>query len=122
MAARILKADLRTVVWNRTASKAFALAEQGAVVASSPADLASRCQIVRACLSNAEVLKKSPSDRKASLSNQGTLGVLIDNSTIHLGRTRQFAERLRHASGAGCLTVRYQAAPSAYELAPLQQW
>ena len=104
MAARILKAGFRTVIWNRTATKSLALADQGAAIASSPADMASRCQIVCVCLSNAEAVEAvvfGPEGLAARPA--GALRVLIDNSTIHPDKTRQFAERLRQAIGAGWL-------------------
>ena len=43
MARNLLKAGFDLTVWNRTASKADALAGEGATRASSPAELAARC-------------------------------------------------------------------------------
>lgn len=103
MAARILKAGFRTVIWNRTATKSLTLADQGAAIASSPADIASRCQIVCVCLSNAEAVEAVVFGPEGLAARPGALRILIDNSTIHPDRTRQFAERLRHSIGAGWL-------------------
>jgi 3-hydroxyisobutyrate dehydrogenase-like beta-hydroxyacid dehydrogenase len=103
IATRILKAGFRTVVWNRTATKSLPLADQGAAIASSPADLASRCQVVCVCLSNAEAVEVVVFGPEGLAARPGSLRVLIDNSTIHPDKTRQFAERLRQAIGAGWL-------------------
>jgi 3-hydroxyisobutyrate dehydrogenase-like beta-hydroxyacid dehydrogenase len=45
MAARLLAAGHRLTVWNRTPSKAAALAEQGARVAGSPAEAAATAEV-----------------------------------------------------------------------------
>ena len=103
MAARILKAGFRTVIWNRTATKSLILAGHGAAIASSPADLASRCQIVCVCLSNAEAVEAVVFGPEGLTARPGALRILIDSSTIDPDKTRQFAERLRRSDGAGWL-------------------
>ena len=52
MARNLLKAGFGLTVWNRTASKAEALAGEGAALASSPADLAAQCDVVIICVSD----------------------------------------------------------------------
>src|SRR5882757_3186057 len=103
MAVRILGAGFKMVVWNRTSSKSLALADKGAETASSPADLASRCEIVSLCLSDAKAVEEVVFGEEGLAARSGAMRILIDNSTIHPNRTRDFAERLRVATGAGWL-------------------
>jgi len=46
MALNLIRAGTPLVVWNRSASKCQAVAEAGAVVAKSPADLFAKCEVV----------------------------------------------------------------------------
>ncbi len=95
MARNLMDAGYPMIVWNRTPGKGQALEQAGAVVADSPADLASRgpdvifinvtdTPDVEAVLFGEQGM--------ASTAKPGT--IIVDHSTISPDRTRDFAERL----------------------------
>ncbi|MFP5332653.1 MAG: NAD(P)-dependent oxidoreductase [Acidimicrobiia bacterium] len=98
MANNLVKAGFDVVVWNRTRSKAEAIA--GATVADSPADVARRCRIVLICVSDTPdvVAVVEGSDGLAAGIRPGTL--VVDHSTISPSTTRELAERVAAAGGA----------------------
>lgn len=98
MANNLVKAGFDVVVWNRTRSKAEAIA--GATVADSPADVARRCRIVLICVSDTPdvVAVVEGSDGVAAGIQPGTL--VVDHSTISPSTTRELAERVAAAGGA----------------------
>lgn len=100
IATRITEAGFRTIVWNRTASKSRGLCEKGAQVATSPAEISSRCKIVCLCLTNVEAVEAVVFGSDGLATRAGVMKILIDNSTIHPDVTRKMAERLRKKTGA----------------------
>ena len=100
MARNLLKAGFPLIVWNRTASKMEALLEAGAEGASSPAELAARCDIIMICVSD------TPDVEAVILGEQGVLAgaragsLVIDCSTISPITTRQLAEKLKERNVA----------------------
>lgn len=102
MAANILRADFPLTVWNRTPGRADELVAAGAQVATSPADLAARSDIVISCVSD------TPDVEAVLFGPQGVIegaraGMLvIDMSTISPQGAQQFAARL-HEHGIGFL-------------------
>ena len=94
MAANILKAGFPLKVWNRTPEKAAALAEKGASVANSPADLAAQCDMVFICVSD------TPDVEEVVLGENGVIhgvrpgALVVDNSTISPDLTRVVAKKL----------------------------
>ncbi|WP_287157769.1 NAD(P)-dependent oxidoreductase [Chloroflexus sp.] len=102
MAANILRAGFPLTVWNRTPGRADELAAAGAQVATSPADLAARSDIVISCVSD------TPDVEAVLFGPQGVIegaraGMLvIDMSTISPQGAQQFAARL-HEHGIGFL-------------------
>jgi 3-hydroxyisobutyrate dehydrogenase-like beta-hydroxyacid dehydrogenase len=94
MARNLLKAGFDLTVWNRTTSKAEALAAEGAKVANNPASLAARCDIIVVCVSD------TPDVEQVLLGDDGVLhgaqagSLVVDCSTISPIKTRQFAEAL----------------------------
>ena len=62
MARNLLAAGFPVRAWNRTAEKAAALADAGAVVAASPAEAAAGAQVVLTMLSDADAVLDSAED------------------------------------------------------------
>ncbi len=94
MAANLLRAGFEVTVWNRTPAKAAPLAEAGAEVAGSPAELAQRCGIVVVCVSDTpDVLEVVTGDR-GILDGARPGQLVIDCSTISPGTARHLAGEL----------------------------
>ncbi len=97
MARNLLRAGFPLTVWNRTASKMEPLVQEGAAAASSPADLASKSDIIVICVSD------TPDVQAVILGENGVLagakpgGLVIDCSTISPTATRELAETLAQA-------------------------
>ena len=95
MAANLLKAGFDLTVWNRTPSRITPLAQAGAAVGDSPADVASRSSIIVTCVSDTpdveEVILGPHGVIKGS--RPGTL--VVDCSTISPQATRDIAARLK---------------------------
>jgi len=97
MTANLLKAGFAVTVWNRTPSRAEPLAELGAFVASSPAEVASRSQVTISCVSD------TPDVLAVALGEQGIIhgaepgSAYIDCSTISPDVTRDIATAMAAA-------------------------
>ncbi len=94
MARHLLTAGFDLTVWNRTASKMEEFIAAGAKAAASPADLATRCEIIMLCVSD------TPDVREVVLGEQGVIhgirpgALVIDHSSISPQATREIAARL----------------------------
>ena len=92
MAANVLKAGFDLYVYNRTRSKAEALAAQGAKVAASPADLTRQVDILLCCLADV------PAVESVFLGEEGVIPaarpgqVLADHSTVGVATSRRLYE------------------------------
>jgi 3-hydroxyisobutyrate dehydrogenase len=93
MARNLHRAGLLAGVWNRTASKAAALAQElGCPAATSAAELAARCEVLVSCVSaDHDVLEMV--DTVGGHLAPGTL--LIDCSTVSAETARRAHEQLR---------------------------
>lgn len=94
MARNLLAAGIPLTVYNRTASRARPLVEEGASLADSPADLASQVDIVVCCVSDTPDVERVllGEDGVASTASPGTL--VIDCSTISPTATREIGAAL----------------------------
>jgi 3-hydroxyisobutyrate dehydrogenase-like beta-hydroxyacid dehydrogenase len=94
MASRLINAGHEVIVWNRTAERAAALAQQGAAVASSPVKAAAGANFVITMLATPEALEQVlfGTDGLAPTLSAGQ--VLIDMSTVGLDEIRAVAARL----------------------------
>jgi 3-hydroxyisobutyrate dehydrogenase len=94
MVHNLLKAGHDITVWNRTESKTAEFVESGAAKASSPADLASRCDIIMVCVSD------TPDVEDVILGTDGIIhgvksgSLVIDHSTISPQATIEIANKL----------------------------
>jgi 3-hydroxyisobutyrate dehydrogenase len=91
MVRRLLSAGLPVRVWNRTAAKAAPLAEDGAVVAASPADAVAGAGVVITMLSDADAVFAAMSDSGA-LAAMTPDAIWVQMSTIGLDGTARMAE------------------------------
>lgn len=82
IARRLLETGHEVTVWNRTAEKARPLAEAGAAVASSPADLASRVEAVITILTDAAAIEAVYHGPSGLLSGDVAGRLFIEMSTV----------------------------------------
>lgn len=94
MARNLLKAGFPLSVWNRTASKAEALAAEGAAARTTPAEVAANSDIIVICVSD------TPDVEAVLLGDNGIIhgakagSLVIDCSTISPQATQAMAEKL----------------------------
>ena len=94
MAANVLRASFPLMVWNRTIAKAEGLAAAGAIIASSPAELAAVSDIIITCVSD------TPDVEEVILGEGGVIhgaragSLVIDMSTISPAATQSIAAEL----------------------------
>jgi 3-hydroxyisobutyrate dehydrogenase len=93
MALSLHKAGLLTAVWNRTRAKAESIqAETGVQIAESPADLASRCDVIITCVSADQDLVEVVHAMQQGL-KPGV--VIIDTSTVSVETEQSLSEELK---------------------------
>lgn len=98
MARHLATAGLLECVWNRTAAKADELAaELGVDAAESPAQLASRCNVVLTCVAADDDLLEVV---RQSLPGVTAGTVFVDTSTVSPGSARRVAEQVDAAGGS----------------------
>ena len=95
MMKRLLDAGNEVSVWGRTQARLDQARSVGATIAASAAELGRTCEAVFLCVTDSDAVEEVVfgSDGIATASRPGTL--VVDHSTIHPGRTRQMATRLR---------------------------
>jgi 3-hydroxyisobutyrate dehydrogenase len=95
MAARLLQAGCDVAVYNRTRSKADPLAQMGATVVASPADLANR-DIVFSMVAASDDLQEVTLGANGLLTRKGVAPkILVDSSTV----SQEASEIVRAAAG-----------------------
>jgi 3-hydroxyisobutyrate dehydrogenase len=131
LAARLLRAGYDVAAWNRTRAKCEPLADQGATIVASPADLAGRDIVF--------IMVSADPDLEAVVSGEGGLltagtapKVIVDSSTVSAGASAQVrAVAARHGAqflaapvsgnpkviAAGMLTVAASGPRAAFEAA-----
>lgn len=98
MAKRLLEAGYEVSVWNRTRAKAEPLADSGATIVDSPADLAA-CDVVFTMVAASDDLKEVVMGPNGILSRPGEQPrVLIDSSTVSAEASQAVRE---HAASVG---------------------
>ena len=103
LASRLLAAGHDVAVWNRTRAKAEPLAEQGATIVDSPADLADR-DIVFTMVGGDRDFQQVVIGDEGLLSRDGAAPrVLVDSTTISPAASqvvRDAAARARHRASS----------------------
>jgi 3-hydroxyisobutyrate dehydrogenase len=92
LATRLLRADHDVAVYNRTRSKAEALAEEGATVVDTPADLAGR-DVVFTMVGGPEDFKEVVLGPAGILSRDDAPAVIVDMTTISPEASAHVRER-----------------------------
>src|SRR5690348_14882826 len=82
IAARLIEVGHKVAVWNRTPEKAKPLADAGATVASSPADLASKCEAVITILTDGAAIDAMYNGSNGLLSGDVKGKLFIEMSTV----------------------------------------
>lgn len=102
MTHNLLKAGHHVTVWNRNPARMDEFASAGAQTATSPADLAARCDVILVCVSDTPDVEEvlcGENGVSAGI-NSGTL--VVDHSTISPQKTIEMAKRL-NAQGVAYL-------------------
>jgi len=94
MAARLLGAGHEVTVWNRTAARASALVDQGAVAAPTPADAAAGAELVVTMLSDPQALDDVVLGPEGIAAGVPPGTALIDMSTVGPDAVRALGARL----------------------------
>lgn len=99
MAANLIESGFDTLVWNRTAHRADDLVTAGAELLPSPADVASRCDIVMVCVSDTPDVEAVVFGEQGIASGLREGGLVIDHSTISSEATIRFAASIVDLGG-----------------------
>lgn len=99
MAARLLEAGYDLTVWNRTASKAQPLADKGAKMGDSPADVAQHSDITFMCMTDTKAVEEAVFGEVGIAKGARKGSVLVDFSSIQPDASRAMAERLKAEAG-----------------------
>lgn len=102
MAGHLLSSGFPLIVWNRTAIKAQALLEKGAIWAESPAVLAAQCDVVFINVSDTKDVLEVIFGENGVAQGISPGTILIDNSTIAPTGSREIADKLTKM-GVRCL-------------------
>jgi 3-hydroxyisobutyrate dehydrogenase-like beta-hydroxyacid dehydrogenase len=94
MASRLVHAGHDVIVWNRTAERAAALAQQGAAIASSPAKAAAGASFVITMLATPEALEQVLFGTAGLVPALSAGQVLIDMSTVGPDEIRSVGARM----------------------------
>ncbi len=95
MAGHVLKKSGSLCVWNRTPEKAKSLAEAGAQLAESPAQLARQCSVICICVSDTPDVEQVAVGTDGIAEGVSPGSLVIDFSTISANTTRQLAVDFR---------------------------
>lgn len=94
MARNILQAGFDLTIWNRTTERTAELAAAGAHVARTPADLASRCDIIISCVSDTPDVEAVVLGPSGVIDGAQPGALVIDMSTISPQAARTIAAKL----------------------------
>jgi len=101
MSRRLIQAGHDVMVWNRSAAKATALVELGARPATSPREMADRCDIVFMCVTDAAAVEDVVFGAEGLAAVAGRGKLVVDFSSIHPDAARTIAARLKEKNGMG---------------------
>ncbi len=105
MTHNLLKAGHNVTVWNRSAARMDEFAAAGAQTASSPAELAARCDVILVCVSDTPDVEEVLFGENGVSAEIKSGALVVDHSTISPNKTVEMAKRL-NAQG-----VKYLDAP-----------
>jgi 3-hydroxyisobutyrate dehydrogenase len=99
MAGRLLSQGCDVTVWNRTAAKTRPLADAGAKVAATPAELASCSDIILTILTDADAINDTYRGKQGLLQGAVIGKLFVEMSTVRPEVERDLAKSI-HAKGA----------------------
>jgi len=99
MSRRLIQAGHDVMVWNRSPAKATALVELGARPATSPREMADRCDIVFMCVTDAAAVEDVVFGPEGLAAVAGRGKLVVDFSSIHPDAARTIAARLKDKNG-----------------------
>lgn len=99
MAQRLMEVGHEVTVWNRSSGKTKPLADAGAKVAATPAELAKNCETILTILTDAAAIDDVYSGASGILSADVKGKLFIEASTVQPATTLKIAEKVR-AKGA----------------------
>jgi 3-hydroxyisobutyrate dehydrogenase len=99
MSRRLVEAGHDVMVWNRSKAKAAALVELGAKPATSPREMAERCDIIFMCVTDAVAVEDVVFGAEGLATADGRGKLVVDFSSIHPDAARTIATRLREKNG-----------------------
>lgn len=99
MAGRLLKHGHEVTVWNRTAAKTRALADAGAKVAATPAELASRSELIMTILTDAAAIDATYRGKQGLLEGAVIGKLFVEMSTVRPEVAHELATSI-NAKGA----------------------
>ena len=100
IAARLMECGHDVIVWNRSADKAKPLADAGATVASSPADLAGKAEAIVTILTEAGAIDAVYHGASGLLSGDVSGKLFIDMSTVQPETEVALADNVRGKGAA----------------------
>ncbi|HYX49482.1 MAG TPA: NAD(P)-dependent oxidoreductase [Ktedonobacteraceae bacterium] len=89
MARKLLDAGYKLTVFDRTKEKAQELAQQGALVAQTPKDLAANCDMVLICVTDDQAQEHLMLGQDGAIAGTHQGSVIIDLSTVSPGASRR---------------------------------
>jgi 3-hydroxyisobutyrate dehydrogenase len=99
MAGRLLAHGHEVVVWNRTAAKTQPLANAGAKVAATPAEVATRSELIMTILTDAEAIQATYCGAQGLLQGEVSGKLFVEMSTVRPETERKLAQAV-NAKGA----------------------
>lgn len=100
IAARLIEVGHTVTVWNRTPDKAKPLGAAGATIASSPADLATKCDAVISILTDGTAIDEVYNGPKGLLSGDVKGKLFIEMSTVPPKIETDLATKVRAKGGS----------------------
>lgn len=95
MTHNLLKAGQNVMVWNRTPARMDEFAAAGAQTATSPADLAARCDVILICVSDTPDVEEVLFGGNGVSAGVKPGALVVDHSTISPQKTVEMAKRLK---------------------------
>jgi 3-hydroxyisobutyrate dehydrogenase len=99
MARRLLSANFPLAVYNRNREKCLPLAAEGAFIAATPAEAASRSKIVLSMVADDSASRNVWLGEDGALAGASPNAILIESSTLSIGWIRELGEK---AAARGC--------------------
>ncbi|EFH83638.1 3-hydroxyisobutyrate dehydrogenase [Ktedonobacter racemifer DSM 44963] len=95
MVPRLLRAGYHLTVYDRTAERARAMGQLGALVAETPRELAASCEVIISCVTNDSALEAVMLAPDGALAGAHASSVIIDMSTVAPQTSRHLFQAAR---------------------------